>query len=1030
MDLNFGTESNDKHQSHCGFALVTALSLMAFMLVLVVTLLSLMEVETRSADNNLELQKAREGARLALSMAIDKLQTHAGDDQRVTARAEILGETGGTNNFDDEARYWTGVWDTTSVSADPEWLVSWHEESSDPDPDDVPAESLLMQLVGEGSAGADTEHHVFVPYTNIYDKNGNVTSRIAWWVGDEGVKASAALLPLNKRSNDPGFTPEASMDALHTGLATTQGLETIFANYNRFDGGDAPEIDRVTSVEQLLSQEGFPQNSDPDDTGWDFDYQDGNGNDVTEAAFHTLTSLSQGVLASTESGIGLMEDLSLNPGLFDGELGNYINRGFDSAIAKSSEARGSVAAMRQSVGIHAPNSISSLSNGDIVDLAAPVLTNLMMAFAVYYESATAPFAQVSVSFFSEFWNPYTSTLLMNDGTDDYELELEITGLPSVNIETSSGNTSALIDLKADSILDDPFIVRLKYDSSEAWHPGMTKNWTGISNLVPPFESTNTTTKDLGSSTLDITTTIPNVSIAGDTLGVSSTNLSNTINISIKLVNVNTNSPLTLAEINGIEYDKVDVPVGIAFDDSSNPSFGYQLILKGPRNSNDDTTYNRGVWLFENDPRNPSNKSAYAPTYNGLSAQAFDPLPRPINLNSSTINIERPQRLFDRSEGSDSYYNRLWQESPLFELPRERILSLASLQHLYIHNERPFKVGNSWGDDGVDTLLWFDRYFFSGLSQSDALNSFTQHNGFPNPILTPYNYQGDPTVFDIAPQSVARNALVSGRFNLNSTSVIAWKAVLGGLRINEWPYVDYYPDGNNSNTRTSNNPPEIDSDDRVFNRGNMFTRFPSTLHETYDVFVTPENPDDVAPTEFYRRGVRYLTPLQIEDMAVSIVTQIKAWVQAGNTPFFTVKDFLNDPNPPTGSVLEEAIQASVFTDSASGRQQWDHSWEKDGTGENDASDRIDIDHFSPGFLTQADIMTAIGPMLAPRSDTFRIRARCQTLSPFNSDEVIGDATVEALVQRVPTQLNPADNIDNSIDRKFEIISVRWLTEDEL
>ena len=76
------------------------------------------------------------------------------------------------------------------------------------------------------------------------------------------------------------------------------------------------------------------------------------------------------------------------------------------------------------------------------------------------------------------------------------------------------------------------------------------------------------------------------------------------------------------------------------------------------------------------------------------------------------------------------------------------------------------------------------------------------------------------------------------------------------------------------------------------------------------------------------------------------------------------------------------------------------------------------------------MTAIGPMLAPRSDTFKIRARCQTLSPFDSTDVIGDATIEAVVQRVPDKLNDGDNINNSIDRKFKIMSVRWLTEDEI
>ncbi len=1012
-------ERHFKPQSRRGFALVTALSLMAFMLALVVTLLSLMEVETRSADNNLELQKAREGARLALNMAVGKLQEYAGNDQRVTARAEILGvDSGGNSRFRNEARYWTGVWRTDGLGTGwPKWLVSWHTPNTDPDPSSLPADSVLMLLAGPRSDIQNEDNYVYAPKIDVLDKNGNVSSRIAWWISDEGVKASVAQLPLNQRpATSPGFVLEASKNALETMLATSHGLESIFTSYDRFSSGEAAQIDLISNVENLVSQTSFTNNRD-------FEYTDVGGVTITEEIFHTLTPMSYGLLASTEPAIGLMQDLSLNSNLLGTEFTDYVNRGFDSAAAKAGLNPASLIAMQRSVGIHAPATIATLSAGDIVDLAAPVLTNFMLAFAVYYEDiAATSTAQVSVRFFSEFWNPYTSTLLMNDGTDDYALELEIRGLPSVNIKTSSGSTSGAIDLKLNSILNDPFVVRLVYDSSEAWHPGMTKNWTGISNSSSPFESTNTTTKDLASSALDIDTLVSNVSAQDDVYGISSTDPSNTLNISINLVNVTTDASVELAQINGIEYSTVNVPVGDVTLNDSNPSFGYQFILIGPNNSNDDPTFNRGVWLSATDPRNPS--SVCVPTYNGLSPQ-LSSLFSPGALNSSTIDIDRPERLFDRSIGPDSDFDRLWQESPLFELPRERILSLASLQHLYFHNERPFKVGNSWGDDGtIDTLAWFDQYFFSGLSPSDTLANFTQHDGFPNPILTAYN-DPDPSDFNNSPESVAQNALVSGRFNLNSTSVSAWKAVLGGLRINGWPYVDYYPEGDLSNERTPFVPNEI-ANNALENRSNLFARFSSTLHETYDVFLTPEDSTTVAPSEYYRRGVRYLTLQQVEDMAVNIVSQIRA---RGN-PFLSIKDFLNNPDLNTGSIIEEAIQASVFTDSVSGRQQWDHSWETEGIGEDDDSDKIDIDHFSPGFLTQADIMTAIGPMLAPRSDTFKIRARCQTLSPFDATEVIGDATVEAIVQRVPEALDPDDDINGSIDRQFRIMSIRWLTEDEL
>ena len=213
---------------------------------------------------------------------------------------------------------------------------------------------------------------------------------------------------------------------------------------------------------------------------------------------------------------------------------------------------------------------------------------------------------------------------------------------------------------------------------------------------------------------------------------------------------------------------------------------------------------------------------------------------------------------------------------------------------------------------------------------------------------------------------------------------------------------------------------------------MFARFSHSLSETYDVFETPQDPDViVAPSEYYRRGTRYLTGIEVDTLALKIVNLIKD----RSAPFPSMESFLENPDG-DGSIMEQAIAEALnrreeSTNNLTNRQVWDHSWEVNRDLDiGDDTDRIDIDHFSPGFLTQADIMTAIGPMLAPRSDTFKIRARCQTLSPFNPDEVIGDATIEAVVQRVPDPVDPDDDIEDSIERKFKIMSVRWLTKDEI
>lgn len=142
-----------KNHHHSGFALVLALMLMAFVLLLLLSMTTLVQVETRAANTNLQTLQARESARLALMLAIGELQKHAGPDQRVTARADILGD----GNFDPSAKFWTGVWDTTDPTAEPKWLVS----GANPDPSVAPTDS--MQLVGAGSVGSDTTQHVYAP---------------------------------------------------------------------------------------------------------------------------------------------------------------------------------------------------------------------------------------------------------------------------------------------------------------------------------------------------------------------------------------------------------------------------------------------------------------------------------------------------------------------------------------------------------------------------------------------------------------------------------------------------------------------------------------------------------------------------------------------------------------------------------------------------------------------------------------------------------------------------------------------------
>ena len=76
-----------------GFVLVISLGLMAFVLLLLLSLTTLISVETRTSKSLQVRQQAEQAALLGLNLALGELQKTAGPDQRVTARAEILGDS-------------------------------------------------------------------------------------------------------------------------------------------------------------------------------------------------------------------------------------------------------------------------------------------------------------------------------------------------------------------------------------------------------------------------------------------------------------------------------------------------------------------------------------------------------------------------------------------------------------------------------------------------------------------------------------------------------------------------------------------------------------------------------------------------------------------------------------------------------------------------------------------------------------------------------------------------------------------------
>src|SRR5690606_34130288 len=101
-------------------------------------------------------------------------------------------------------------------------------------------------------------------------------------------------------------------------------------------------------------------------------------------------------------------------------------------------------------------------------------------------------------------------------------------------------------------------------------------------------------------------------------------------------------------------------------------------------------------------------------------------------------------------------------------------------------------------------------------------------------------------------------------------------------------------------------------------------------------------------------------------------------------------------------------------------------------------------FAPQFLTQADILSAVGGGLTARSDTFTIRAYGETLNPTLSSAdagyIVARAWCEAVVQRLPEYVDSATDADASLappaavnkamGRRFIIVSFRWLSPKDI
>lgn len=271
-----------------------SLSLMVLLTVLAVGLLGLSSLSLSGSARDSYRAEAKANARLALSLAIAQLQKHTGPDQRITVPADQLssGGDGGQSDAAEARHHWTGVYDSwTSTSTerpDPRfltWLVSGDRKELENPATARTTGDEPMELVGEGTVGTSETGRVEVTPLRVASSGGG-SPRIAWWTGDQGVKAAMAT---------PPPADDASYAALRAGLQTAprNAVEIVATRgekpFGSLQAGDT-RLTLVTDWKQssLLA-------SDPTST---------------RELFHDIAPFSTGLLTNVRAG-GFRKDLSM-----------------------------------------------------------------------------------------------------------------------------------------------------------------------------------------------------------------------------------------------------------------------------------------------------------------------------------------------------------------------------------------------------------------------------------------------------------------------------------------------------------------------------------------------------------------------------------------------------------------------------------------------------------------------------------------------------------------------------------------------
>ena len=342
-------------------------------------------------------------------------------------------------------------------------------------------------------------------------------------------------------------------------------------------------------------------------------------------------------------------------------------------------------------------------------------------------------------------------------------------------------------------------------------------------------------------------------------------------------------------------------------------------------------------------------------------------------------------------------------------------------------------------------LLFDSYFFSSLAgqQGDIFSRYGRQrqtrqvlqdffDGTQSAPNAAYRRNLGPAtpasvvtslfsgrVTATAHQRVAANLMATGGFNVNSTSVAAWTAMLASSHLKR-PV-----------TLSNRGVLQTQAQARY-----VISRFSAPLGGTADSKPASENNRWL--------GYRELTEVEIRELAVAIVKQVKK-----RGPFRSLGEFVNrrlttDRELALYGALQAALEDPAVSINSAYRGQTitksdlsrkyvaRYKFEEAALGSRFQG--------TPAYISQADILTPIAPILNARSDCFVIRGYGEARSA-DAQTVTARAWCEAVVQRVPEYVDALDAahvapaalrsaLNRAFGRRFVIKSFRWLPRAEI